>query len=277
MLLDLLVLLGREPLGLRDHGVAHADLADVVEQARDVDALDHVLREVHLARDLRRVYADRARSGRACRRPSRRPPPTARGSSDVRGAQLLVLLGELLGAVAHLALEVAVHVLELEVLLARDLVQPLDLGLEVGVVERLAQRRAQLVVVPRLRDQPVDLAAVDRVDRDLHLRVAGQHHAHDVGLALAHVGEEVDARHLGHALVGHHDLGRVLLEHVERLAARLAHRTFMSSDAQQPLQRLEDVHFVVDEEDGVFVAHGSSYQVSCQGALRSEKPRAARC
>src|SRR5262245_11400050 len=58
MALDLLVLLGREPLRLRDHRVADPDLSDVVQEPRDVDALDEVLREAHLAGDLRGIDAD---------------------------------------------------------------------------------------------------------------------------------------------------------------------------------------------------------------------------
>ena len=53
----------------------------------------------------------------------------------MQGSVAGLLLGELLGAVAHLVLQVPVHVLELEVLLARHLIEALDLLLQVEVVD----------------------------------------------------------------------------------------------------------------------------------------------
>ena len=254
--LDLLVLLRGQPIGLGDHVVADADLADVVEQPRDVDALDQLARQADLARDLRGVDADAL--GVAAGVGVLRVDRLGEGADglDVRGAQLVVLLGELLGALAHLVLEVPVHVLELEVLLARHLVQALDLFLQVEVVEGLAQRRLQLLVVPGLRDQPEDLAAVDGLDGDVHLGVAGQHHAHDVGVALAHRGQQVDAAHLGHALVAHHHLHRGGVEQLEGLLGTPGAEHLPRLVAQQALHRLQDVDLVVDEQDGVAM-HGA--------------------
>ena len=162
---------------------------------------------------------------------------------------------ELLGAVAHLRLQVPVHVLEREVLLPADLIEALDLLAEIEVVESLAQRRLELVVVPGLGDQPVDLAAVDGVHGHVHLGVAGEHHADDFGVSIADRGEQVDAAHVRHALVGHHHLGRGLVQEFERLgpARRAQHLHLLV--AQQALERLEDVHLVVDEENRVLV-HG---------------------
>ncbi len=131
---------------------------------------------------------------------------------DVRGPEFLVLGSELLGAFADLALQVLVHVLEFEVLFARDLVESLDLTLEVVVIEGLAQRRLQLVVVPRLGDQPVDLALVDGLDRDVHFGVAGEHHAYDVTVPFPYGRKQIDAAHFGHALVADDDLGTLSIE-----------------------------------------------------------------
>jgi hypothetical protein len=255
MPLDLLVLLETQAIRLGDDGVANADLAHVVEQARDVDALEQVLGESHLAGDLRGVHADALRV--AARVGVLRVDGFGQCTDrlDVGGAQLLVLLRQLLGAIAHLVLQVPVHVLELEVLFARDLVEPLDLRLEVRVVECLAHRRAQLVVVPRLGDESVDLAPVDGVDGDVHLGVAGQHHAHDVGVPLANVGEQVHPGHLGHALVGDHDLCGVLVEELQGIGGPGRVQDVHVLGAHQPLQGLEDVDLVVDEEDRVLVPH----------------------
>ena len=160
---------------------------------------------------------------------------------------------ELLGALANLPLQVLVHVLELEVLLARDLVEALDLALEVVVVEGLAKRGLELVVVPRLGDQAVDLALVDRLDCDRHLGVAGEHHAHHVRVPVANVREQIDAAHLGHALIGDDDLGLDPVEQFEGFLGPGGCEHLHVLVAQEPLQCFEDVHLVVDEDNCVFV------------------------
>ncbi len=248
---DLRVLVGLEAVRLGDHRIADADLPDVVEQPGDVDPLDQLLGEPELAGHLGRVDPH--------------PLGVAEGVAvlgihglgqgadrlDVGHAQLLVLLRELLGAVPDLLLQVPVHVLELEVLLPGHLVQPLDLLLEIEVVEGLAEGRLELLVVPRLGDQAVDLAAVDGLHGDVHLRVAGEHHPDDVRAALADRLEQVDAAHLGHALVRDHHLGRRLLEHLESLRAAGCREHLPRLVAEQALKGLQDVALVVHEEHRV--------------------------
>ena len=254
--LDLLVLLGREPVGLRDDAVRDPDLADVVQQARDVDALDHLARQPELAPELRGVDADALRV--AARVGVLRVHRLGERADRLHVAdpQLLVLVRELLGAIANLRLERAVHVLELEVLLARHLVQAADLALQVVVVEGLPQRGLQLLVVPRLGDQAVDLAVVDRLDRDVHLRVAGEHHAHGVRMALADHRQQLDAVHLRHPLVRDHDLGRLVREQAERLAAARGRQHPARLVPEQALHGAQDVHLVVHEEHGVLAHRG---------------------
>ena len=140
----------------------------------------------------------------------------ARNRLDVRGAKLLCACpSSCSGALADLGFEILVHVLELEVLLPGDLIQTLDLALEVVVIEGLPQRRLQLVVVPRLGDQPIDLAPIDGLDRDVHLGVPGEHHADHVRVSIADIREEIHAAHLRHALIGDHHLRGASLEQVE--------------------------------------------------------------
>jgi hypothetical protein len=123
------------------------------------------------------------------------------------------------------------------------------------VVERLPQRGAELVVVPRLGDQAVDLAAIDGVHRDVDLGEARQHEPHDLGMLLPHRGQQVDARGAGHALVRDDDLGGVLGQDGEGLAGAGRRPDLDGLAPQQAPERPEDVHLVVHEEDGV-LSHG---------------------
>ena len=71
---------------------------------------------------------------------------------DIRGAKLGVLAIELLRTFTYILFQVLVHVLEFEILFARDPIEALDLSLQVVVIESLAQRRPEFVIVPGLGD-----------------------------------------------------------------------------------------------------------------------------
>ena len=77
--LDQPVLLRRERAGLLQDGVVDADLADVVEQAHQVEVAPLVRRDAQLLGRAGRRSAPRARSGPRCTGPWRRWPRSGRG------------------------------------------------------------------------------------------------------------------------------------------------------------------------------------------------------
>ncbi len=137
-----------------------------------------------------------------------------------------------------------------------NLIQSLDLCLEVVVIEGLSERGLEFVIVPGLRDQPEDLALVDGFDRDRHVRVAGHHHADDVVVSVAHRGQEIDAAHVGHALIGNDDLRLVSFDQLERFRGPAGRDHFDRLASEQSLQGLQDIDFVIDKENAVFLHRG---------------------
>jgi hypothetical protein len=95
--------------------------------------------------------------------------------------------------------------------------------------------------------------------------------AHDVRVPLADDREQIDPTHLGHALVGDHDLRGLAVEDRERLLGAGGRQDLPGLVPQQALHGLEDVHLVVDEQNGVLLhgplangVRGLPYQGSCQ-------------
>ena len=71
-------------------------------------------------------------------------------------------------------------------------------------IEQVVHDRVELLVgrIPRLQQVVVERHAVDRVDRGLRVGVGGQEHPLGLGREPHRLLQELDARHLGHALVG---------------------------------------------------------------------------
>ena len=108
----------------------------------------------------------------------------------------------------------------------------------------------QLVRVPRLGDVAVDAAAVDGVDDGADVGVAGEQQANGIRMGLAHVMQQLDARHLRHPLVGHHHVDRFLREDADALAgARGAQDAVV--EPEEIADALHHVGLVVDDEDAV--------------------------
>ena len=72
-----------------------------------------------------------------------------------------------------------------------------------------------------LEQEAVHLALVDGAHRGFQIRLAGKDHADGVGPLLAHLGEELAARHARHAFVGDHDVDVVAREDHQTLLRRI--------------------------------------------------------
>ena len=128
--------------------------------------------------------------------------------------------------------------------------QPAVFLLELDGLEGEVDRHPQHRVVPRLFDETVDLALVDRADDDLWIGVAGEHDPGHVRIALAHQLEYLDSAHARHVLIADHQLdsGR-LLENAQALVAALGLEDAVSLALEDRRERLPHRFLVVDDED----------------------------
>jgi len=110
---------------------------------------------------------------------------------------------------------------------------------------------AQVVVVPRLEDELVDRAVVDRPHHRVGVGVAGEHDADGVGRLLLDLAQEARAVHAGHQEVADHQVEAAFGEALQAfLAAAGADHlvVFLAEDADQ---RAQDARLVVDQEQPV--------------------------
>ena len=127
--------------------------------------------------------------------------------------------------------------------------QPLVLDRQVVVLDGLLHHLFQVIGLPRFGDVGVDVPRVDRLDDRPHVGEAGQDHAHRRRMPLADLGHELDAAHVGHALVGEHDGDRgFLIEQIER-ASRVARGEHLVIVLEGEGHRLEDGFLVVDDQN----------------------------
>ena len=127
--------------------------------------------------------------------------------------------------------------------------QPLVLDRELVVLDRALHHLLQVIGLPRLADVGVDVPVVDRLDDRVHVREAGQDHPDRAGMAPLHLGDELDATHVGHALVGEHHRERSLrIEQIER-AARVGRGLDVVVVLEREAHRLEDGFLVIDDQD----------------------------
>ena len=85
---------------------------------------------------------------------------------------------------------------QFEIELGELLIGQLDLAQQSGflllefiVMKRLVHRGAQRLVVPGLGQVFVHRTAIHRIDHGIQIGMAGEHHAHHIRMALAHLGE----------------------------------------------------------------------------------------
>ena len=163
--------------------------------------------------------------------------------------ELLVEAGDLMRALADFLLQVLVQVRQLSVLTLCELVKALVLLDHLVTRDGFPNRRQELLVVPRLGDEAVDGAPVDRLDGRTDLRVSGQHDPHDVRVDLPAVLEQLRALHARHALVRHDSREPVGRKKLQGFVRRCGDDGLDRFTAKQPGNRLQDAGFVVNEKD----------------------------
>ena len=191
-------LVGGERPGLEQHAVAHADLADVVEERAVLDDGQLGLGDAELLGEPARVERDAARV------------PLRLGVAVVERRD--EPLEQRLGALPHHLLEPQVDLAELSVLALHLGGEPLVLAPQPRRLGRLADGGDELLLVPGLRDDAVDLARVHRLQRDPEVLGGGAEDADGARGADARRLEEGDAVHLRHHVVGDDHDGAVDLE-----------------------------------------------------------------
>jgi hypothetical protein len=172
-------------------------------------------------------------------------------------------LGELVGALGDLGLELAVH-LEQRLVLGRQIGDQLPVLLGQPVLaEQVLHRQVQAGLIPGLGDVVVEVGAVDRGDHRVEAGLAGQQDLGGGRRAAIDQLEQIDALHAGHDLVGDHHRHRLavaleLVEQLEGVAARGRgrDRALVTEPRPQLLaQRVEHALLVVDAQDGLAGAH----------------------
>jgi hypothetical protein len=140
--------------------------------------------------------------------------------------------------------------LQLAVLALQLRHQALALGEQIIMFDRLPQHGLQFLRLPRLADITVDIALVDGVDNRLDVGIGGKQEANRVGILLAQALEKLDAGHLGHALVRHHDVDRLALHDLEPLGrARGAEDAII--EAEQILNAVDQIGLIVHDQEAM--------------------------
>ena len=123
---------------------------------------------------------------------------------------------------------------------------------EAAVFERPAHDHEELVDLERLL-QIVERPEFHRLDRALHGGVRG-HHQDLRPLAVARgardFADEVEAAQLGHQVVDHQQVERPIAQQLQRLTRTAGRGDVMPLAAQRLGERLPDLRFVVDEQNG---------------------------
>jgi hypothetical protein len=131
------------------------------------------------------------------------------------------------------------------------------------------QGQQQLFRMPGLEQVLVDARLVDAGDDVLAVGVAGDDDAHRVGPGAAHFLEELDAAHLGHALVGEDDLDGLPF-HEGPGFRRAGGGEDLEVLFQGAAQGLLGADLVVDDQDGGEGGHGIAE--GCTSATVEEIP-----
>ncbi len=155
--------------------------------------------------------------------------------------------------------------------------RPLAFLQQVVLFAGLVQDGQQLVGIPRLADVAIDVALVDGVDDGLDVGVAGEQQTDGVGPIAADAAKELDAADVRHALVGHDDVDWLLVQQAQTIpSAGGAEHAVLA--AQQVLQALHHVGFIIDDQKRVTPDHDSKLRrgltvAATAGTLNSIIPR----
>src|SRR5512140_508238 len=122
--------------------------------------------------------------------------------------------------------------------------------LQVVPLEGVGDGDPDLVLVPRLGDEPVDLPLVDGGDDRAGVRVTRQDDANRLGPPLPHLAEELHAVHPGHPVVGDDDgHGSALVEDQKPLRPGSGRQDLVGIVEKNARERPKDVLLVVDAKD----------------------------
>ncbi len=136
---------------------------------------------------------------------------------------------------------------------------PLGVGVETGplpakvhLLERAQHRLLEVDLLPRLDEVAVDLAAVDGVDDLAGIGVRGEEDRAEVRVEPARRLDELDARHVRHALVADEEIHPPAPEDLERARATVHGEGLVAVfRTEATAQDLEHLRLVVHEQDDV--------------------------
>jgi hypothetical protein len=115
---------------------------------------------------------------------------------------------------------------------------------------RVLDRDEDPLAVEGLLDE-VERAQLGRLDGGVDGPVAGDHDDVEVGVALPHLRQHLEAVHPGHLDVEQNEVGAGILEPPERLLAVLREHGLVLLVAEDHVHRIADVLFVVDDQNAV--------------------------
>jgi hypothetical protein len=127
--------------------------------------------------------------------------------------------------------------------------QPHDVLQQRVALGRPAHHQRQLLGLPGLGEEVVDVAGVDRLHEAVHVGVGGEDDPQGLGRDSLTAAQQLDPRHARHALVGHDDRHLLAAQHRERLLAAPRAKD-PEVDGEDRLQRVEHARLVVHDEHG---------------------------
>jgi hypothetical protein len=126
--------------------------------------------------------------------------------------------------------------------------QPLDLLTELTMSSRAIDGDREGLELHRFADEVVRSGA-DRRDRGVEATEGGEDDDRHVGAIGDDALAELDAVHMAHVEVGHHDIEVLAHDETLRVLCRRSRRDLVAALAQSDLERLGETDIVVDEED----------------------------
>ena len=144
--------------------------------------------------------------------------------------------------------------LEIGVLPREVVDEPLALLAEPVALHALPDDVQQLLRIPRLQGEVIDVGGVDRRHERVGIGERRQENAHGLRRHLEALRQQVRAEHSGHALVADDDRDALPHQHLQRFR-----RTFGADDAvvhsEHRFERVEHARFVVHQENSRGLAH----------------------
>ncbi len=123
-------------------------------------------------------------------------------------------------------------------------------GEQLVAVVGVADGRGELFAQPGFGDEAEDFALVDGLDDGGQREDCGDQDARGIGALLFALGEEVEAEHLGHALVGDDDREGLLGDQFEGLGGAGGGDDGIAVAFEGHFERRQDNGLIIDNEDG---------------------------